>query len=59
MVGNTVALTMIPAFLFGLIYFAVVIFCVWKFYQILSRMNDNFGRIKQAIDGTRVKAPEE
>jgi len=50
---------MIPAFLFGLIYFAVVIFCVWKFYQILSRMNDNLGRIKQAIDGTRVKAPEE
>jgi hypothetical protein len=48
-------LALAPALLIGLIYYAFVIFCAWKFYQMLSRINDNLTGIRQAIDDTRVK----
>jgi hypothetical protein len=48
-----------PALLIGFVYYAVVIFCVWKFYQMLSRINGNLAQIKLAIDGVRVKADGE
>ena len=36
-------------FLYGLIFF-VTFFIIWKFYQILSRINDNIAGIRQALE---------
>jgi len=36
---------------------AAVIFCVWKFYQMLSRINDNLAGIRRAIDDARARGP--
>ncbi|MGB9455790.1 MAG: hypothetical protein WCB12_07085 [Bryobacteraceae bacterium] len=41
---------MIPIALLGLLYYAAVIFCVWKFYQMVSRINDNLAGIRQAMN---------
>jgi hypothetical protein len=49
----------IPLILIPLLYFAAVIFCVWKFYEMLSRINDNLAGIRRAIDDARPKAPVE
>lgn len=38
--------------LFMLFVYGAGIFVVWKFYQILSRMNDNLSGIRQAIERT-------
>jgi hypothetical protein len=45
--------------LISLLGYAVVIFCVWKFYEVLSRINDNLAGIRRAIDDARGKAPGE
>ncbi len=29
----------------------IALFCVWKFYQMLSRINDNIAGIRQAVEG--------
>lgn len=34
---------------YGLMFFAIC-FVVWKFYQILSKINDNIAGIKQALE---------
>jgi hypothetical protein len=36
-------------FLYGLMFF-VIFFVVWKFYQILSKINDNIAGIRQALE---------
>lgn len=28
---------------------ALVIFCIWKFYQMLCKINDNLAGIRQAV----------
>jgi len=43
----------------GLGFYGLIIFVIWKFYQILSKINDNLGEIKQAIAGNPVSGPEE
>jgi uncharacterized membrane protein len=35
---------------FGLVVYCVVFFCVWKFYQILSKINDNVAGIRRAVE---------
>jgi hypothetical protein len=37
----------------GGLYYAFVIFCIWKFYQILCRINDNLAGINENIIGLR------
>ena len=45
-----------PAFFLGLgllfygLMFAVILFVIWKFYQILSKINDNIAGIRQALE---------
>jgi hypothetical protein len=58
MIGNSLALTMIPAVLVGLLYYVVLFFCVWKFYQMLSRINNNLAGIRQALVRGALKPPE-
>ena len=42
---------MIPLLLLGLLYYAFVLFCIWKFYQMLSSINDNLAGINRTIAG--------
>jgi hypothetical protein len=35
---------------FGLVVYAIIFFCVWKFYQILSKINDNIVGIRIAVE---------
>jgi len=35
--------------LYGLMFF-VIFFIVWKFYQVLSRINDNIAGIRQVLE---------
>jgi hypothetical protein len=49
---NTAApVQIIPLLLFLCVY-AFIFFAVWKFYQVLSRMNDNLAGIRRAIERT-------
>lgn len=41
----------IPFVLLGLLYYAFVLFCIWKFYQMLSSINDNLAGINRTIAG--------
>ena len=34
----------------GLLLFAFIFFCIWKFYRMLSAINDNLDRIRQAVE---------
>jgi hypothetical protein len=46
-------------FFYGLMFF-VIFFVIWKFYQILSKINDNIAGIRQALernDPGRASAP--
>jgi hypothetical protein len=46
-------------FLYGLMFFGIL-FVIWKFYQILSKINDNIAGIRQALernDPGRASAP--
>jgi len=52
-------LNAIPITLFGFLPLALTVFVIWKFYQVLSKINDNLGEIKQAIAGIPVRGPEE
>jgi uncharacterized membrane protein len=36
--------------LFMFLVYGVSFFVIWKFYRILSRMNDNLSGIREAID---------
>ena len=36
-------------FFYGLMFF-VIFFVIWKFYQILSKINDNIAGIRQALE---------
>jgi len=33
-----------------LLIYGALFFCVWKFYQVLTRINDNIAGIKRALD---------
>jgi len=35
--------------LYGLMFF-LIFFIVWKFYQVLSRINDNIAGIRQVLE---------
>jgi hypothetical protein len=37
--------------LLGLLYYGLIFFCVWKFYQVLSNINDNLAGINRTIAG--------
>jgi len=52
-------LAAIPFTLFGFLPLALIVFAIWKFYQVLSKINDNLGEIKQAIAGIPARGPEE
>jgi type II secretory pathway component PulF len=36
--------------LFMLFVYGLVLFIIWKFYNVLSRMNDNLTGIRQALE---------
>ena len=36
---------------------AIILFCVWKFYQILSRVNDNIAGIRHAVERSSPERP--
>jgi hypothetical protein len=35
---------------FGLVVYGIIFFCVWKFYQMLSKINDNIAGIRHAVE---------
>jgi hypothetical protein len=37
--------------------YGLIPFCIWKFYQILSKINDNLDGIKQAITEASARGP--
>jgi hypothetical protein len=47
---TTVGLAFVPIVFFGIIFYGAIFFCVWKFYQILSKINDNITGIRQALE---------
>jgi len=53
-----VSFLMVPALLYGALYIVAVFFCVWKFYQMLSKINDNLAGIERAISDARA-APKD
>jgi|HubBroStandDraft_4_1064222.scaffolds.fasta_scaffold107069_2 hypothetical protein len=38
--------------LYGLMFFGII-YVVWKFYRILSKINDNIAGVKQALERER------
>ena len=47
---NGVTFFLIPAALYGLLAGVVVFFTVWKFYRMLSSINENLAGIRRAIE---------
>jgi len=37
--------------------FAIILFCVWKFYQMLLRINDNLAGIRHAVERNSPERP--
>jgi hypothetical protein len=48
----------IPILLFGLLFYGVIFFCIWKFYQMLSKINDNIAGIRLALVRNREDHPD-
>ena len=40
----------LPIAFVGILFYGGIFFCVWKFYQVLSKINDNIAGIRQAIE---------
>jgi len=38
--------------------YGVLIYCVWKFYRLLSRINDNIAGIREAIARNGPSGPD-
>ena len=34
----------------GLLFSGLIVFCIWKFYYMLSKMNDNLVGIRRAVE---------
>jgi hypothetical protein len=41
---------LVPMALLGLLYNGVIVYAIWKFYHLLSKMNDNIDGIRQALE---------
>ncbi|MGA2594206.1 MAG: hypothetical protein ABSH32_30260 [Bryobacteraceae bacterium] len=52
-------LAVIPNVLIAIGVYGIIFCVIWKFYQILSKINDNLGGIKQAIAGIPVRGRED
>ena len=48
------SLFFIPFALFGLLIYGLIFFCVWKFYQMLSKINNNIASINANLIGIRI-----
>jgi hypothetical protein len=42
---------------FIVVVYGIPIFCIWKFYQMLSKINDNIAGIKRAIESNSTTPP--
>jgi hypothetical protein len=40
----------VPMALVGLLFYGAIFFCIWKFYQLLSKIDDNLAGIRQAVE---------
>ena len=52
MLGSVGVPVALGAVLLGLTYYGILFYCVWKFYQILSRINDNIAAIHVSMAGS-------
>jgi hypothetical protein len=43
--------------LFIPIVWGIPIYCIWKFYQVLSKINDNISGIRRAVESNGTAAP--
>ena len=43
----------VPFILLGFLFYGLIFYCIWKFYQLLSKINDNIARINDNIAGIR------
>ena len=48
----------VPIALLWLRYYAVIFFCIWKFWQMLSKINDNIAGIRLALVRNREDHPD-
>jgi hypothetical protein len=44
-----------PIALIGLLQYGFLCFCIWKFYQMLGKINDNIAGVRQAIERTELR----
>jgi len=42
----------------GILFCGGIFFCVWKFYQVLSKINDNIAGIREAIARNGPSGPD-
>jgi hypothetical protein len=49
-VGPQFLLAFVPMVLMGLLFYGAIFYCLWKFYQKLSQMNDNLAGIRRALE---------
>ena len=49
-IGLPEFLFIIPFAVIGLLFYSVLFFCIWKFYQMLSKINDNLAGIRRAAE---------
>jgi len=54
-IGLQELFALVPIALLGLLFYGLVFFCIWKFYAMLSKINDNMAGIRRAFEqeGTR------
>jgi hypothetical protein len=47
-----------PFAILGILYYGVLFFCIWLFYPMLSKINDNLAAIHRAIGRSDVQRSE-
>ena len=57
--GGTPIVAFLSTALLGLLFYGAIFFCVWKFYELVSKINDNLAGIREALELRPAKAPEE
>jgi hypothetical protein len=54
---NNIGLPEIVVMLMSVAIYGLILLCVWKFYQLLSKINDNLSGIRQAIERNGAGGP--
>ena len=47
---QTTVFSFLPVAILLALFYGLIFFCIWKFYQVLSRINENLVGIRQALE---------